>query len=320
MYCPHCGNEIPDASVFCGHCGRRQGGPQAASAPATAAFEAGQLPFGEGAAQSGDLRPTLIGGPALPPEVEAGEEDLNAMTLRSPGPVVDDMMATVASMPAVITALVDTRLPNDEPAPDDEPAPNDAPAANDALAPNDAPAEEPDGSTAEDTAPAPAPQVSAVRAPSPRLVKLPTPLPPGQQAPAPKPAAPRPAAPKPAAPKPAEAGQPGPGTGKDGFRETLWFMDGVNEDALSAIETEDIRDRSERFDDREPEALASTERAQFSLRAQKDEAPRPTLMRQARQELQSATDEARGGKGGAIAIALIVLAGIGAAAWYLYLR
>ena len=98
--------------------------------------------------------------------------------------------------------------------------------------------------------------------------------------------------------------------------------EGFREDALSAIETEDIRDRAEKFDD-DGREIEKDVRRQFSLRAgEEEEAPGRTKMRMARQKFDSAQSEASsaGGGGATVVIVLGIIAALGVAAYFLFLK
>ena len=90
---------------------------------------------------------------------------------------------------------------------------------------------------------------------------------------------------------------------KGNFRETMWFMDALDEDALSKIETEDIRDRSDKFKD-DGRQIDKDVRAQFSLAAGED--PGRTKMKMARQEFSSATGEDQPASGGNATLFIVV--------------
>ncbi len=347
MNCPSCSAEIPDGSNFCGICGARiAAAPAPAPAPAptsgaprTAAFEAGQLPFGGGAGPSDDMGPTLIGAPALPAEETAdqvsgegaaADDDMastmvsfsppsaaelaaaSQQTRRDPTPaparpagpsvVIDPAMGAEVQAPTP-TAIAPSIA---KPAP--APAPAPAPQASPALA-KPAPAPAP-------TKPAPA-HAKPAPAPAPSLAK---PAP----APAPTPTAPKPVLAKPAnepaaKPPPSAPGKPAEG-GEGGFRETMWFMDALDPDKLSSIDTDDIRDRTEKFED-DGSVVDSQVRRQFSLNIQEDEpAPRQTQMREARAALAEAEDAGGGSKTAIVFLVFLILGGLGAAAWFLFLK
>ncbi len=114
--------------------------------------------------------------------------------------------------------------------------------------------------------------------------------------------------------EPAQAPPKDTASGKGGFRETMWFMDAVDPEALSGIENEDIRDRAEKFDDDGREIDDDTRR-KFSLSAGGD-APGKTQMAMAAQKLDDLEAESKKGGGGMVVLVLIVLGGIGAAAWF----
>lgn len=361
MNCPSCSAEIPDGSNFCGICGARiAAAPAPAPAPApasdaakTAAFEAGQLPFGGGSGPSDDMGPTLIGAPALPAEETAeqvsgqgaeGDDDMASTMVSFSPPSAEDLAAAsqrtqrdptpAPARPAGPSVVIDPSMGAEmqpptptaiapsvaQPAPAPRPAPaQPAPKMHPAPAPA-APAPAPKAQPAPAPAPRPAPAPAAQPAPS---IAKPTPA--RQPTPAPAPTAPKPVLAKPAAapasaPAPAAAtgGKPGePGEG--GFRETMWFMDALDPEKLSSIDTDDIRDRTEKFED-DGSVVDSQVRRQFSLNIQEDEpAPRRTQMREARAALAEA--EAGGGSKTAIVfLVFLILGGLGAAAWFLFLK
>ncbi|MCB9539394.1 MAG: hypothetical protein H6704_24540 [Myxococcales bacterium] len=98
-------------------------------------------------------------------------------------------------------------------------------------------------------------------------------------------------------------------------------MDALDPDKLSSIDTDDIRDRSEKFED-DGSVVDSQVRRQFSLNIQEDEpAPRRTQMREARAALAEAEGEGGGGSKTAIVfLVFLILGGLGAAAWFLFLK
>ncbi len=97
-------------------------------------------------------------------------------------------------------------------------------------------------------------------------------------------------------------------------------MDALDPEKLSTVETDDIRDRTEKFQgDGKP--VDTEVRKQFSLNVQDEPAPRATQMREARSALAAADEDAPGGsKALVVFLVFVILGGLGAAAWFLFLN
>ncbi len=326
--------EIPDGSKFCGHCGQ----PLSARKSTTASFEtAGEMPFADSG--GADAGPTLIGSTMPEPEPEAPEAAGAAED--------DDLQATLAmeALPLQPTADAESDDAGPEPVEDPEPAEEAKPSVvidpsltgdleagapkptELAKAVEEKPAEpepvEEAPTVEEPAAEAPAEEAPTVEEPAAEAPTVEEPVakeaekkgPRKQKKAEKKKRKLQPPPEKPGA-KPAPAGE------KRGFRETMWFMDALDQDALSAIETEDIRDRAEKFDD-DGREIEKDVRRQFSLRAgEEEEAPGRTKMRMARQKFDSAQSEASsaGGGGATVVIVLGIIAALGVAAYFLFLK
>ena len=100
------------------------------------------------------------------------------------------------------------------------------------------------------------------------------------------------------------------------FRETMWFMDGLDVDELSRIETEDIRNRSERFDESQRERVLTTgQQREFSLGT--DPTKPPVLDRSTAFNDSGETRIAAKTNGSIIVGVILILAALGAAGWFL---
>jgi hypothetical protein len=99
------------------------------------------------------------------------------------------------------------------------------------------------------------------------------------------------------------------------FRETKWFMDALDQEALSEAELHGIDGRDERYKDDGSEVDAS-----FSLRTGAQKALRKSQALAVKKEL--AELEQASGRGGApyLALAVVAIVTLGAAAWFLFLR
>ncbi|MCA9546570.1 MAG: hypothetical protein KC613_19330 [Myxococcales bacterium] len=338
MNCPKCGGDNPDTSKFCGHCGSRLPDiDPAADIKKTAAFDLGQLPFGGGGNPApGGGGPTLMQ-TALQTAITP-DPDPNAVTSRDPDPAPVATPVPVAaptpqpltpvpsepprgdSPPVSASAGPTTVQPvvADEPEPEPEPAaaePEPAAAEPEPAAPQPEPAaDEPEGQdrTAEEPPPAAAEFNSAPR----------------DVVPEPKKAEPKKAAfgadakavsTTPGDAEPSEVAKaatkkdatPAPGQ----FRETKWFMDALDPEKLNRVEMEDVRDRGEHFVDDGSEIDES-----FSLRSGMHPKVRPTHLDLAKAEIEAAERRSGKGNGPLIGLVIVVLGGIAAAAWFLFLK
>ena len=319
--------DIPDGSKFCGHCGQ----PISERKATTASFEtASEMPFSGSAGGGTDAGPTLIAAtmpdratsPEPEPEPEAApEQDLQATLAMealplqkteeaaSPGPdadmpTVEEPAAEESAEPAEAEApasiVLDPVLTGEQAA--EPPKPTELAKAVEEEKPT-----EPEPATE----PAAAPVQESASATSEEAAE-----------PAEEEAAEGAADQKPPAKKRQLQAPPEQANQKRGFRETMWFMDALDQDALGAIETEDIRDRAEKFDDDGREIDANV-RKQFSLQAGAEEAaPGRTMMKMARQKFDEAQTEASsaGGGGATVAIVLGILAALGVAAYFLLFK
>ena len=338
--------DIPDGSKFCGHCGQ----PISARQGPTASFEtAAEAPFSGGESAGGtDAGPTLIGGTMAEDvaaaaaaaaaadqaaaDQAASEEGLQAtmaMDALPLQPTIDDAAGAQTAEAEVAVAE-----PEPEPAAEPEPEPElpaQEPASDTVASPATV---EVDASLTEqaEERPTPTELAKAIEEkptepePAADTVKEP-PVEAAKPAPAKKEARSKPKKKRTLQPPPDGAAakkqeEAAPEGEKRGFRETMWFMDAIDPDALSAIETEDIRDRQEKFDD-DGREIEKDVRRQFSLRAGEEEAaPGKTMMRMARQKFDTAQSEASsaGGGGATIAIVLGIVVALGAAAYFLFLK
>ncbi len=328
--------DIPDGSKFCGHCGQSIASRQST----TASFEtASEGPFqggGEGTAAGPALVDATIPeeaaaelqaaaeAAAAEDEATSAEADLQAtmaMDALPLQPTVDEAAeepADTAQGPAAkpSTIEIDASLSEASQTSEHRPTPTELAKAVEDKPTEEEPAadteEEPAADTAQEPAAAEEPPAKSEKGASRKQKKKDkkrTLQPPPDGA---------------AAKKAEEPKEPEPTGEKRGFRETMWFMDALDQDALSAIETEDIRDRQDKFkDDGREIEIGKDVRRQFSLRAGEEEAaPGKTMMKMARQKFDTAQSEASsaGGGGATIAIVVGIVAALGAAAYFLFLK
>lgn len=121
----------------------------------------------------------------------------------------------------------------------------------------------------------------------------------------------------PAAQPEPEADASAPKASKRGFSETAWFLDALDADALSRAETEDIRDRQDRFAHSAPD-LDPDMRRQLSLRTQdqpalrieRADAPARTLPDRSADRPPARRNDA------VIGLVLVVIIALGALGWW----
>lgn len=315
MDCTKCGGANPDISKFCGHCGNRMSAtPAPADIKKTAAFDLGQLPFGGGGGGSG---PTLVQSALTPePAGAAGPNDTIASPLSTPTPSAAPGL-TASSDPVSASAGPTTVQPvvADEPEAPEPVAVTPAP-----VTPAPEPAATPEPAASGDT------HVEAEPAPKAPLpaVQVEAKAPAAEAAPSDSEAAPAPAARpkvKVSTVKAASAGKAdAPGADREGtpapgqFRETKWFMDALDPEALNRVEIEDIRDRDQHFVD-DGSAIDES----FSLRSGMHDKVRPAQLNLAKAEFQAAEDERRSSPMLPVLV-IAVIGGLAAAAWFLFLR
>jgi outer membrane biosynthesis protein TonB len=288
MNCPNCGAPNPDAANFCGLCGTRL--QQSEAAPAA------EPPVSQ--ADDAAIVQTLM---MASPMADGAEDGAEATAFDAPA-------ATVAE-PAIVPEDAGPTAPDPDPA-QAETAP--APAAHiEALAP----AHPPEPAPLPDPAPEPAPEPAAAEpAADPEPEAAPAAEP--EAAPAAAEPAPAPApAPKAAAQAPAAGGQKG---GDGEFRETVWFMQAVDQDSLANADNEDARVLQDKYKGESRKEVSADERRQFSLRAGAEAPPRRTLFMEALRKVDG-DGEKGGGSAMPIVLVVVVIAAAAAGAFF-YLK